>query len=1023
VNRSARIAAIALTVLLGGSQSFFALNPSLEINQYGHTAWKIRDGFPIGTAFAMAQTPDGYLWLGTETGLFRSDGVRFLPWTPPAGQHLPGDSTPYSLLVSRDGTLWIGTFKGLASWRDGKLTQNAEVGGHFVTSLLEDRDGTVWAALFADTRSPGQLCAIRNGGATECYGRDGAFGSFVWSLAEYSSGTLWVGADSGLWRWKPGPPKRYGAPGKRLADLAQTSDGRLIAGIKESGLWQISGDKIEAYPIRSPKNPNTMMAESDVDANKLLRDRDGGLWIGTNQRGLIHVHQGRTDVFTEEDGLSGNIIAGLFEDHEGNIWVSTAGGLDRFRDVSVVTVSPKQGLPSRYVNSVLASTDGSVWIATREGLTQWQNGKTKLFRRANGLPDQFVQSLYQDNRGRVWAFTKGGLAYYESGRFVAVPGVPSTEVYSITGDDAGNLWLSGQQGLSHLREGRLVEHLPWSELESRQQAKVIIPDHGGLWLAFWDGAVEYFKDNRVTVSFTDTDGLGKGFVASIRLDKDGAVWAATQSGGVSRIKDGKIINLTTNNGLPCDKVHWTAEDNDRAIWINTGCGLVRILPTEVKAWIADPKHRVQLTVWDAADGAMPGGSPSAFGPTFAQATDGKIWYQTREDIQVVDPRRLAFNSIAPPVHIEKVVADDKTYWDSFCDRPSSLHLPPHLHALQIYYAALSLGAPEKIHFRYKLEDQDGDWREVVNDRDVQYSNLGPGTYRFRVIACNNSGIWNEQGDALDFVVEPAYYQTNWFRALCAVLVLGFVWAIYRLRVRHLHREFALTLDARVAERTSVARELHDTLLQSFHGLMLRFELVSQLLPERPVEAKVQLDGTIERAAKAITEGRDAVQGLRASTVQTNDLARTISTLGEELAADPVNSTSPALRVTVEGHPQELHPLVRDEIYRVAAEALRNAFQHAHARQIEVEMRYEDQRFRLRVRDDGRGIDTSVLSGPGPEGHFGLRGMRERAKLAGGKVTIWSEVGAGTEVELQIPAASAYSTASKHSWLADLLARK
>ncbi len=259
---------------------------------------------------------------------------------------------------------------------------------------------------------------------------------------------------------------------------------------------------------------------------------------------------------------------------------------------------------------------------------------------------------------------------------------------------------------------------------------------------------------------------------------------------------------------------------------------------------------------------------------------------------------------------------------------------------EIDYTALSLIAPDKVHFKYKLEGQDPDWREVVNDREAQYSNLPPGPYRFRVIASNNSGVWNEQGDALEFSIAPAYYQTNWFRALCALLVLALVWAIYQIRVRQLRHDFALTLEARVRERTSIARELHDTLLQSFQGLMLRFEIVSQLLPDRPIEAKKKLDGAMKQAADAITEGRDAVQGLRASTVQTNDLARAINTLGEELATDPANHGSPAFRVTVEGDPRDLHPILRDEIYRIAAEALRNAFHHAAARQVEVEIRYD-----------------------------------------------------------------------------------
>jgi len=263
------------------------------------------------------------------------------------------------------------------------------------------------------------------------------------------------------------------------------------------------------------------------------------------------------------------------------------------------------------------------------------------------------------------------------------------------------------------------------------------------------------------------------------------------------------------------------------------------------------------------------------------------------------------------------------------------------------------------------------------------------------------------------VIPPAWYQTNWSRALCVAAFLALLWVLYHLRVLQLRREFNAALEARVGERTRIARELHDTLLQSFHGLLLRFQTVSQLLPERPVEAKDKLGSAIEQAAEAITEGRDAVQGLRDSTLQNNDLALAISTLGEELAADSTGHR-PAFRVAVEGQSRDLHPILRDEVYKIAAEALRNAFRHANAKQVEVEIRYDNERFRLRLRDDGKGIDAAVLSAQSRERHFGLPGMRERATLIGGKLTIWSEVDAGTEVELRVPASIAYATARKTS---------
>jgi signal transduction histidine kinase/ligand-binding sensor domain-containing protein len=740
------------------------------------------------------------------------------------------------------------------------------------------------------------------------------------------------------------------------------------------------------------------------------------------------VQQGRTDVFRKSDGLSGDIIAGLFEDREGNIWVSTSGGLDRFRELPVTTASAKQGLSSDGANSVTADTDGSVWIATRDGLTRWRSGQITIFHKANGLPDDFVLSLFQDHRGRVWVSTNHGLAWFNGASFVAVHGIPSTEVHSIIGDKADNLWLSGNQGLSHLRDGHLVEHFPWSALGRREPAADIRfdPAGGGLWLSFWkNGGVEYFKDGQVRASFSAADGLGKGHVPSIGLDRDGALWAATEDGGLSRIKDGHIATLTTGNGLPCNTIHWTTEDNDRSLWLYTACGLVRIARSELESWIADPQRRVESTLWDAAEGVnIHAVSPQPYRPQFTKTADGRLWFVSGVGVQVVDPHRMPVNKLPPLVHIEKIVADHKTYWQNLPGAAlSGVRLPALTRDLAIDYTALSLVAPEKVHFKYRLEGQDPDWREVVNDRQAQYSNLPPGPYRFRVIASNNNGIWNEQGDTLEFSIMPAYYQTNWFRALCAVLVLALVWAIYQLKVRQLRHDFALTMEARVGERTSIARDLHDTLLQSFHGLMLRFQIVSELLPERPVEAKQQLDKAIERADQAITESRDAVQGLRSSTIQTNDLAGAINTLGEELATAPGNSGSPAFRITVEGTSRDLHPILRDEIYRIAAEALRNAFHHAAANQIEVEIRYDHQQFRLRVRDDGKGIDPAVLSRQGSAGHYGLAGMRERAKLMGGKMVFWSEIGEGTEVELSIPGAKAYSTSGGASRLGQKFAGK
>jgi len=991
-------------VILSSPVRASPLDPPLQVTQYAHTAWTARDGAMLGLVFAIAQTPDGYLWVAGSFGLFRFDGLRFTPWQPPKGQPLP--DRPYSLLVSRDGTLWIGTFGGLASWNGKELTRYPQTDKGFVTSLLEDREGTVWAGLFAD---PGRLCAVRAGQA-RCATPEGGFGAYVWSLGEDGAGSLWVGADSGVWRWTPGMPQPFQTSRMRVADLSTTVDGQILIGIRGAGIKQVDRDQLVPYPIRRATGPRELMADRDIKANKLLRDRDGGLWIGTDGLGIVHVKDDMADSFTRAEGLSGDIACSLFEDREGNIWFGSEKGLDRFRKLPVTSLSKQQGLPNGVTKSVLATTDGSVWIATDDGLARWKDTRPVIYKERDGLPDSRVQSLYQDADGRLWASTARGLAYFAGDRFVAVADVPYTEVYSITGDSAGNLWLSGNAGLGRLSGGRFVENIPWAALGRKQQAKVIVADRGGVWLSFWnDGGVMFFKDGKVEATYTAAQGLGAGHVAGLRLDADGVVWAATEEGGLSRIKDGRLTTLTVANGLPCNTIHWSVQDENGSLWLYTGCGLARIARDDLAAWIADPGHRVAPRLWSGSDGVpLLALTPAYFNPPVAKGPDGKLWFVSGADVQLIDPGHLPFNPLPPPVRIETLVADQMSYTVA-----DGLRLPPLVRDMSIEFAALSLVDPRSMHFRYKLEGYDSAWHETVERRLASYTNLPPGTYRFRVTASNNNGVWNEQGARLDFSILPAFYQTSWFRLACVLLLFGLAWGSFhlrlRMRVRRLHRQFEATLEARVAERTRIARDLHDTLLQRFHGLLLQFKAASNLLPDRPRESQQVLESAIDQVAEAITEGRDAVQGLRASVLETNSLAMSLRSLAGALAKE--HGDANGTRIDVRGAPRKLHPLVRDETFRIASEALRNAVCHAQATRIDVEIIYEERQLRVRVRDDGKGIEAEVLRTGRKEGHFGLSGMQERAELVGGQLTVRSTAGEGTAVEFTMPGARAYLRSS------------
>jgi ligand-binding sensor domain-containing protein/signal transduction histidine kinase len=1015
--RSPKAAAIVLGTLLASCPRVFALNPSVAISQYAHNGWTVREGFSKGVIFSIAQTADGYLWLGTEFGLLRFDGVRNIVWQPPAGERLPS-SDIRSLRVARDGRLWIGTTAGLASWQGGRLTHYPELDGQIIEALLEDREGTIWVGAWAPT--VGRLCTIHSG-RTQCYGQDGRLGSGVTALYEDSGGNLWAGA-AGLWRWKPGPPQLYPIPDvtHRINGLIEDDGGLLIA--QNSGVTRLKNGKAEAYPL--PAGP-------EFKPRTLLRDRDGGLWIGASvDHGLLHRHEGKTDLFTRSDGLSGDAVSCLFEDREGNIWVATVDGLDRFRDFVVPTISVKEGLSSRGVSAILAAADGTVWLGTDYGLNRWSNGQITTYRKrgapaasmrkmtGTGLPDDEVHSLFQDDRGQLWVATHRGVALLESDRFVPVSSMPEGIVYSIGADTPGSVWISHQDGLFHLLQTHVVERILWSTLGRKDAATALLGDplQGGLWIGFHEGGVVFFKDGHVRASYAGAEGLGDGRVNGLHIEPDGTLWVATER-GLSRVKDGRVATLTSKNGLPCDTVHWIMEDDAHSVWLYTACGLVRIARPELNAAAADSKRTIQAAVFDSSDGVRSHSFTFGYSPRVAKSADGKVWFLPFDGVSVIDPHRLPFNTLPPPVQIEQITADGKTYWENrFGEAPSSPRLPPLVRDLAIDYTALSLVAPEKVHFRFKLEGQDLDWREVVNDRRADYSNLVPGNYRFRVTASNNSGVWNEEGASLDFSIAPAYYQTTWFKALVVGGCLALLWAAYQSRVRRIAHEFDVRLEERVHERTRVARDLHDTLLQTFHGVLFRFQAATNMLPERPAEAKQKFEGAIDRAAQAITEGRDAIQDLRASTVVTNDLAVVIGTLGDELAGSAANGNGTVVHVAVQGTPRDLHPILRDDIYRIAGEALRNAFRHAHAHRIEVELTYDVRQFRLQIRDDGKGIDPAVLADQ-RRGHFGLPGMRERAELVGGRLDVWSEVGVGTEVDLRIPAAKAYATtrARRRAW--------
>ncbi len=1010
----------------------FALSPSLDISQYAHTPSSVNEGFSKLAVYSIAQTPDGYLWLGTEYGLLRFDGARIVHW--PIDDSLPSTQLR-TVFAARDGSLWIGSSRGLASMEAGSLHLNKypELSGQAIFGLDEDRAGHVWAAGWSATKA--MLCSIGKGGV-RCYGEDATAGAVTGALYRDRKENIWVGVANGLWRWSPEPRNFYSLPESDLIALAEDGDGALLFAVRGAIQRLVDGhvELVHSLPL----------ATRQFRVRRILRDRDGGLWIGTAGGGLVHIHEGRSEVFTQRDGLSGDDVTTIFEDREGTVWVGTLNGLDRFRDTPVTTYSERQGLSSSRIVSVLAAKDGSIWMRTLDGLNRWKDRRVTVYRERNHVlfpvaarqesgrtlsesefPEQGAGSIYQDPRGRLWVSTPGAVGYFENDEFVGVPAIPGGRVHSIVCDRSGTLWFAHQEsGLIRWEDGKAIQQTPWSVFGDNGFADALAadPNDGGLWIGFFRRGLLYFKDGKILRSYTSANGLGEGRVNDFRLEADGTLWIATE-GGLSRLRNGRLATLTARNGLPCNRVHWSIEDDLHAVWLYTACGLLRIPRSGLDASFSAIERdrsapvRIQPTVFDNAEGLRSRANAGGFSPHVSKSADGKLWFFPQDGLSSIDPARVARDGSPIPVHIEQLRADQLIHMFTSDPNARSM-LPPLVRDLEIEYTDIHTTAPEKVRFRYMLEGRDHEWTYAGARRQVFYNDLPPGNYRFRVNA-SATGVWTESGALLDFRIAPAYYQTRWFQAACLTAFVTMLAMLYQFRLRQVARGFRMRMDERVSERTRIARELHDTLLQSVQGLLLKLAAVKFLIPNRPAEAVETLEQVIEQARSAVTEGRDAVQGLRSSTVLTNDLARAVRTLGEQLGADPTGANGPEFRLDVEGTTRDLTPIVRDEIHKIVSEALRNSFKHAHASRIEVEIHYSKRLFRLRVRDDGKGIDAQLLSDGRRDGHYGLPGMRERAKLVGGQLVVWSEPNSGTEIEVTISARIAYV---ESAWDAEVGAR-
>jgi len=983
-------------VLAGFVTDARALDPNRRPSQYVRGQWTTETGFPGGAVNGIAQTTDGYLWIGTDRGLIRFDGFNFRPvsfTSIAAASNVP----IMQLLTDAGGKLWIrpqGAY--LVRQKDHKF-ESVRYGLPAITALSKDSHGGVLVSDIVQGAFRFTADSVQNLGPSS---------PPVISLAETADGKVWLGTlGDGLF-FLAGGGATYidaGLPDRKINSLLPIGEELWVG--TDTGLYHGNGKDFRRLEL-----PSFL---GNVQVLCLLLDRDSNIWVGTT-RGLLRIN-GKGISFSEENELRGDGgINALFEDREGNLWIGGARGLGRIRDSAFVTYSSVSDRRFEHNGPVYVDPGGRTWLAPAQGgLYVLQNGRVQPATSAI-LANEVVYSI-SGRADEVWAGRqRGGLTrlQFRNGSMV---------------------------GQSYTKANGLAQDSAYAVYESRD---------GSVWAGTLNGGVSKFKDGHFT-TYTTTDGLASNTVSAVLETRDGAMWFATPS-GLSSFSNGQWRTYTTVEGLPSPDVNCLFEDSSGILWSGTSAGLAFFASNRFQSlqkppddlreqvvgmaedksgrfWIATSNHVLRVprdkllsgdvNAIDVREYGQADGLESTEGVKRSRSvvsdSAGRIWFSLTSGLSVVTPSQIDDNSVPALPHIEAITADNNT-----ANLAASVRIPPSPRRITFEYTGLSLATPARVRFRYFLEGFDGSWSQPVAAREAVYTNLGPGSYQFRLVASNSEGLWNGPEAAIGFEVEPTLSETWWFRSAIMLCVGLVALAAYLVRMRQLTRLLNARFEERLAERGRVARELHDTLLQNFQGLLLRFQTVLALCESRPVEAKEVLRSSIDQTAQAITEGREAVQGLRASTVERNDLAQAITTLGEQLAAEASSATSAGLHVAVEGASRNLHPIVRDEIYRIASEALRNAFQHAEAQQIEVEFRYDQRQFRLRVRDDGKGIDATFLTAEGRTGHFGLHGMRERAKLMGGKLTVWTAAQSGTEIELIIPAARAYAASPRRSWVAE-----
>jgi signal transduction histidine kinase/ligand-binding sensor domain-containing protein len=943
---------------------------------FGHQAWSSENGLPQNSVHQILQTRDGYLWIATEGGAARFNGVQFSSFNQENNAAFTSNDT-CCLAEDRSGVLWIGTADGLLRYAGGtfrRYTASDGLPSSVILSLSPTGDGAVLVLTSGGVaRYDGQrFTPLTITASALGSGPDGRVwlatptgvlsydaGRFqtvslpslptepIEGLGSLADGSLWVRTRTDLQLWNQNLIHSWHSgrelPGTRVQSFLADSRGNLWVGT-DQGLVQL--------PSIASAGKTRLEIQPGLGATSILslfEDREHNLWVGTDTAGL---HILRQQKFRTLPPLAGDAITAITQTGDRAVWLGSKGeGLFRYEDGKVNQLSIKDGLLSDIILTLAADRDGSLWIGTPDGLNHLQNRKITAYTSADGLPDDFIRSLFLDTDGTLWAGTRRGLAHRKDGRFTI---------------------LSNENGLKSDLIGAMLR----SSSNSND-----------LWVGTLDGLAR-IRDGKLTL-FTKSDGLSGDVITSLFEDANHTLWVGTKDDGLSRSSSNGFVPVHAQD-IPRE-IDAIVQDSQGYLWLASSRGIVRVLASELLACDTSA-CTPRIATYGSSDG-MPAEETSSSGhPGAWKMLNGDIWFATRKGVAIVSPADLLENRTPPPVVVERFTVDDVEWKNTGAE----ISIPPGHGRYAFEYAALTYVSPSRVRYRYILEGFDKQWTLAGSRRNAYYTNLPPRHYRFRVQAASEDGIWSETGAEIAFVIKPPFYRTLWFSILAALLLIGLVVVLYRLRVRAIRSQF----DAILAERNRIAREIHDTLAQGFVGVSVQLELTAHLLAQSQVpEARQQVDRTRDLVREGIADARRSIWDLRATGAQATLPAR-LTHLVEQSSTASLKAEA-----NIGGTYRVLSPAIENEVLRIAQEALANVVRHSKANRTTVDLRYHPNELTLTIIDNGVGFHASDPTLPA-KGHFGLQGMRERAEQIAGTLSVESSpqsgTQSGTKVTLHVP---------------------